>query len=101
MREASGQSFKSSILHTWLRDTRDNKLTGTRGFYTKITQELAGLGGDAKFHKLEAEGQLSRPIIPGVVRLSNFCLYCTGLRLTSSGYRSLHVPDTCIQWAEI
>lgn len=67
MREASGQSFKSSISHTWLRDTRDDKLTGTRGYYTKITQELAGIGGDAKFHKLEAEGQLSRPLFPGVV----------------------------------
>jgi len=67
MREASGHSLKSSLSHTWVRDTRDDKLTGTRGIYTKVSQEIAGIGGDAKFHKLEAEGQLSRPLFPGAV----------------------------------
>jgi outer membrane protein insertion porin family len=67
MREASGHSLKSSLSHTWVRDTRDDKLTGTRGFYTKAFQEVAGIGGDAKFHKLEAEGQFSRPLFPGAV----------------------------------
>ena len=77
MREASGQSFKSSLSHTWVRDTRDDKLTGTRGIYTKIYQEIAGIGGDAKFHKLEAEGQLSRSLFAGTVRhLRCFKLSC-------------------------
>ena len=68
MREASGHSFKSSLSHTWVRDTRDDKLTGTRGLYIKMYQEVAGIGGDAKFHKIEAEAQLSRALFPGAVR---------------------------------
>lgn len=67
MRQAAGYSFKSSISHTLVNDTRDDKLAGTRGFYTKIFQEIAGLGGDALFHKFEAEGQLSRTLFPGTV----------------------------------
>lgn len=67
MREASGQSFKSSVSHTWLHDTQDDRLTGSRGFYAKIFQEIAGIGGDAKFHKFEADGKFSRPLFPGAV----------------------------------
>lgn len=67
MRESSGQSFKSSISHTWIRDTRDDKLIGTQGSYSKTFQEIAGLGGDAKFHKFEAEGQISRALGYGSV----------------------------------
>jgi outer membrane protein insertion porin family len=69
MREAAGHSFKSSLSHAWVRDTRDDKLTGASGLYTKVYQELAGIGGDAKFHKIEAEGQFSRPLFPGMVCL--------------------------------
>lgn len=49
-------------------DTRDDKLTATRGSYAKFSHEFAGLGGDANFYKAEVEGQLSRPIFDGVVR---------------------------------
>ncbi|KAJ3485635.1 hypothetical protein NLI96_g4835 [Meripilus lineatus] len=64
MREAAGQSVKSSLFHTWTRDTRDDRLIGTRGSYLKLSQELAGLGGDASFYKTEAHGQLSRRFLP-------------------------------------
>jgi outer membrane protein assembly factor BamA len=67
MREASGHSFKSSLSHTWVRDTRDDRVIGTHGLYAKVHQEIAGIGGDAKFHKFEAEGQLSRSLCPGAV----------------------------------
>jgi outer membrane protein insertion porin family len=50
-------------------DTRDDKLATTRGSYAKFSHEFAGLGGHAKFYKAEAEGQLSRPILDGVVRV--------------------------------
>jgi outer membrane protein insertion porin family len=69
MREAAGNTLKSSISHTWTRDTRDDKLAATRGSYAKFFHEFAGLGGDAKFYKAEAEAQLSRPILDGVVRV--------------------------------
>ncbi|KAI1789658.1 surface antigen-domain-containing protein [Ganoderma leucocontextum] len=66
MREAAGQSVKSSVYHSWTRDTRDDKILGTRGSYTKFFHELAGAGGDASFYKGEAHGQLARSILPGV-----------------------------------
>ncbi|CAL1709271.1 unnamed protein product [Somion occarium] len=67
VREAAGQSVKSSLFHVWTRDTRDDRLLGTRGSYLKLSQELAGLGGDASFFKSEALGQLSRALLPHTV----------------------------------
>jgi outer membrane protein assembly factor BamA len=54
----------SSLSHTFLYDTRDDKLAATRGAYGKFFQELAGLGtgGDAQFYKVEMEGQVSREV---------------------------------------
>ncbi|RDB18693.1 SAM50-like protein SPAC17C9.06 [Hypsizygus marmoreus] len=66
MREAAGQTLKSSVSHSFTLDTRDDRLTATRGHYAKISNEFAGLGGDASFYKGEVEGQLSRPIFDGV-----------------------------------
>jgi hypothetical protein len=76
MRESAGASLKSSLSHTLLVDTRDDKMAATRGAYGKIYQELAGLalGGDVSFYKAEAEGQVSRGIGRGVVRPILFCL---------------------------
>ena len=67
MREAAGQSVKSSVFHTWTRDTRDDSLFGTRGVYLKVFQELAGLGGDTSFYKTESSAQLARPVLSGLV----------------------------------
>nr|VWP01878.1 Uncharacterized protein [Ganoderma boninense] len=66
MREAAGQSVKSSVFHSWTRDTRDDKILGTRGSYTKFFHELAGAGGDTSFYKAEGHGQLARSLLPGV-----------------------------------
>ncbi|CCM00441.1 uncharacterized protein FIBRA_02473 [Fibroporia radiculosa] len=67
MREAAGQSLKSAISHSWTRDTRDDALLGTRGSYFKISQEYAGLLGDASFYKGEIQSQLSRSLFPGTI----------------------------------
>ncbi|KAJ7716259.1 surface antigen-domain-containing protein [Mycena maculata] len=66
MREAAGQSVKSSVSHTFVLDSRNDRLTPTRGFYLKVAHETAGFGGDASFLKSETHGQVSRPIFPGV-----------------------------------
>jgi len=72
MRQSAGTSVKSSLSHTFLFDTRDDKITATRGAYGKIFQELAGFGtgGDARFYKVEMEGQASRKIQKTGVSLS-------------------------------
>lgn len=67
MREAAGRSIKSAVYHSWTRDTRDDRLLGTRGSYAKFFHELAGAGGDTSFYKAEAQGQFARSLLPGVV----------------------------------
>ena len=46
-------------------------MAATCGTYGKIYQEIVGLapGGDASFYKAEAEGQVSRAVGHGMVRL--------------------------------
>lgn len=83
VREAAGDSVKSSITHTWIKDRRDYPILPSRGYYTKFFSELAGwgpLGGDVAFWKSEAEAQGAVPIpIPGVQGDSGVS-FTTGLR---------------------
>jgi len=67
MRESAGQTTKSSLSYSYTVDTRDDRIAATRGKYAKFCHELAGLGGDASFYKTELEGQISRPIVDGMV----------------------------------
>ncbi|KAK7471006.1 hypothetical protein VKT23_002419 [Stygiomarasmius scandens] len=88
IRQSAGQTTKSSVSYTFIKDTRDDNLLGTRGHFTKIYQEIAGLGGDASFYKVETENHLSRQLAPGLtVSLSA----CSGL-LWSLSQQSLF-PD--------
>jgi outer membrane protein insertion porin family len=86
IRQAAGQTTKSSITHTWVRDNRDDRITATRGEFLKFSHELAGLGGDASFYKAEAETQFSRPLLPGIVR---HCIYWSFAQLTRSSVKSV------------
>lgn len=67
IRESAGQTVKSSVSHTYTIDTRDDRIAATKGFYARVSNELAGIGGDATFYKLEGAGQLSRGVTPNVV----------------------------------
>lgn len=62
IRTAAGETLKSSIFHSFIYDTRDDKIAATQGAYTKLYHEFAGLGGDAHFYKAEAEAQGSRKL---------------------------------------
>ena len=83
VRGDAGDSVKSSLTHTWVKDQRDNPLLPTRGIFNKSTLELAGWGplrGDVAFGKAEIEAQGAMPIpIPGVKSESGVSL-TTGLR---------------------
>ncbi|KAH7139558.1 surface antigen-domain-containing protein [Dendryphion nanum] len=64
VRADAGDSFKSSLTHTWLHDKRDYPLLPSRGYIVKTVSELAGWGplqGDAAFLKTEAESQVAFP----------------------------------------
>ncbi|SMR46894.1 unnamed protein product [Zymoseptoria tritici ST99CH_3D1] len=70
VRADAGDSFKSSLSHTWTRDSRDVPMLPSRGYLLKSVTEVAGFGplqGDVAFAKLELESQAAVPVpIPGV-----------------------------------
>ncbi|KAF1959715.1 hypothetical protein CC80DRAFT_489818 [Byssothecium circinans] len=64
VRADAGDSFKSSLTHTWVKDKRDYPLLPNKGYLMKTVSELAGygpLGGDVSFFKSEAESQVALP----------------------------------------
>jgi outer membrane protein insertion porin family len=66
-----GHNIKSSLIHQYFVDTRDDALVPTTGFAFRFAQELAGLGGDVKFLKHEVDAQLNWPIgMPGGAALN-------------------------------
>ena len=83
VRGDAGDSFKSSITHTWIKDRRDNPVIPTSGYFTKSILELAGWGplqGDVAFAKSEIQTQGALPIpLPGVKGDSGVSL-TTGFR---------------------
>lgn len=83
IRGDAGDSFKSSITHTWIKDRRNNPLLPTSGYFTKTILELAGWGplvGDVGFAKSEIQTQAAMPIqIPGIEGDSGVSL-TTGFR---------------------
>ena len=83
VRGDAGDSFKSSITHTWIKDRRDNALLPTNGYFTKTILELAGWGplqGDVAFAKSELLTQGAIPVpVPGIKGDSGVSL-TTGFR---------------------
>ncbi|KAG8995249.1 hypothetical protein FRB94_009324 [Tulasnella sp. JGI-2019a] len=66
IREAAGHSVKSALSHTVVYDTRDDNMTATKGVYSKIFSEIAGLGGDVSHLKNESTLQMSRQLGNGL-----------------------------------
>ena len=97
VRNDAGDTFKSSLTHTWMNDTRDIPMLPSRGYLFKTVSELAGLGplkGDVAFGKFELDSQAAVPIpIPGIKGDSGIS-FTAGLRggllypLTPSGESS-------------
>ncbi|KAI9839797.1 MAG: hypothetical protein M1837_001996 [Sclerophora amabilis] len=83
VRADAGDSFKSSVAHTWISDRRDNPLLPSKGYIMKTVSEIAGKGplkGDVAFWKSEVESQASLPIpIPGIKGESGVT-FTSGLR---------------------
>ncbi len=58
----------SSILgYTFSWDKRNDPITPTRGFDFRFGQDLAGLGGDVKYLRTDAEANFYRGLFPGVI----------------------------------
>ncbi|XP_033106136.1 sorting and assembly machinery component 50 homolog B-like isoform X2 [Anneissia japonica] len=64
VRSEAGHSLKSSLKHTFTRDTRDEHIFPSKGYLVRIAHELAGeTGGDVKFLKEEFEVQLNKKLL--------------------------------------
>lgn len=64
VRADAGDSFKSSLTHTFVRDRRDNPLLPQSGYLFRTVSELAGWGplrGDVSFAKTELEASAAVP----------------------------------------
>ncbi|XP_071957142.1 sorting and assembly machinery component 50 homolog B-like [Antedon mediterranea] len=87
VRSEAGHSLKSSLKHTFTRDTRDEHIFPTKGTFVRIAHELAGeTGGDVKFFKEDFEVQLNKKL------LFNSVISCTlqgGLMKPYKGTTSL------------
>jgi outer membrane protein insertion porin family len=57
IKDQAGTTVSSIVGHSFTYDKRDNRFDPTAGYFLKVSQDVAGLGGDAKF--LRHEGQAS------------------------------------------
>ncbi|KAI9699921.1 MAG: hypothetical protein M1820_006983 [Bogoriella megaspora] len=93
VRADAGDSFKSSVSHSWTHDTRDSPLLPSRGYLLKTVSELAGIGplkGDVAFGKVEAQSQAAVPVQLYSQRTGKF--WDTGISLTAGLRAGLLYP---------
>ncbi|KAL2265954.1 hypothetical protein VTJ83DRAFT_5306 [Remersonia thermophila] len=65
VRADAGDSLKSAVTHTFVRDRRDNPMLPQSGYLFRAVSELAGWGplqGDVSFAKTELEAQSNLPL---------------------------------------
>ncbi|KAJ9587814.1 hypothetical protein L9F63_018738 [Diploptera punctata] len=67
VREQTGPTLKSSLRHVLTVDQRDKPIFPTCGYLFKLTQEVAGLGGNIGFLKNELKLQHNITVFPDVV----------------------------------
>ncbi len=64
VKDQVGKNVNSAIGHSLTYDDRDNKFSPTKGYYFRVMQEVAGLGGDSKYLKHEVKTSYYYPITP-------------------------------------
>ncbi|MCA3554082.1 outer membrane protein assembly factor BamA [Aestuariivirga sp.] len=67
--ESQGESTKSAVQATYTWDNLDNPVRPTNGFRGQLEGEIAGLGGDVDYGKLEAHGWYFLPVYEDAVVL--------------------------------
>lgn len=66
-----GDRIKSSLAHTLTFDTRDSAFDTRRGVLLSMTNEFAGIGGDAKYIKNSGRASVWQPIYRDVIFSAN------------------------------
>ena len=67
IRDEEGERSTSLVGQTFSYDRRDVRFLPSEGYYLRLDQDLAGLGGDNRFIRHEARAEYYYPIIPDVV----------------------------------
>ncbi len=62
VREQQGTSITSSLGHELMYDKRNSKLNPSEGFYIKMNNDLAGLGGDVQYFRTKVGGAYYTPL---------------------------------------
>ncbi|MEI6730684.1 MAG: outer membrane protein assembly factor BamA, partial [Pseudomonadota bacterium] len=62
--EQAGKTAESSVGHTIAYDNRDNKQFPTSGEFASLTQDVAGVGGDAHYLRNEGRAAYYYPVAP-------------------------------------
>ncbi|HET9346825.1 MAG TPA: outer membrane protein assembly factor BamA, partial [Candidatus Limnocylindrales bacterium] len=67
IQQEEGDALTSLIGHTLTYDTRDNQFLPSEGYLLRVSQDLAGLGGDSQFLRHEVTASYYYPLFPDVV----------------------------------
>ncbi len=62
-----GHRVTSAVGQSFTYDKRDTKFLPSSGYYAKLDQQIAGLGGDNRFVKHEVQGSYYYSVVPDVV----------------------------------
>lgn len=62
--QAKGETLVSSVFYSLIYDTLDSRIDPHAGFYVKMTQEFAGVGGDVSYLKTTGSGSYYRELLP-------------------------------------
>ncbi len=63
VQQQEGESLLSSVGHVLAYDKRDSRLEPTEGYFLRLSNEVAGLGGDDRFLKTERAGTYYMPML--------------------------------------
>lgn len=62
IKQQQGENLTSLVGQSFIYDGRDNRFTPNSGFYWRINQDLAGLGGDDRFIRHEFQSEYYVPL---------------------------------------
>ena len=89
IKEQKGETVVSMIGQDLIYDKRDSRLNPTSGYYTSFSTDLAGLGGDTKFFRIDATAIKYFPVVEDVV----FSLRADGGYIWGIGGKDLRIND--------
>ena len=89
IKEQKGRTIVSMIGQDLIYDKRDSRINPTTGYYTSFSTDLAGLGGDTKFFRIDATAIKYFAVTEDIV----FSLRADGGYIWGIGGKDLRIND--------